>query len=163
MKTVFGVLLVAAVAAATSVPAQAAEAEDKAMIERLGADFAAAWNAHDAKRMAAVFAEDGDLINPFGQKARGRGDIEKFFAGEQAGPMKGTTYTIESTFFRELDPTCAISDWEGVVSGMMDPSGKAMPPFRHHVFGVYVKKGGHWHATALRGFGFEAAPGAPAK
>jgi uncharacterized protein (TIGR02246 family) len=154
---------VAAVAAATSVPAQAAEAAEKAAIERLSSDFAAAWNAHDAKRMAAVWAEDGDLINPFGQNAHGRADIEKFFAAEQAGAMKGTTYTIESTFFRELDPTCAISDWEAVVNGMMDPSGKAMPPFRHHVFSVYVQKGGHWHATAVRAYGFEAVPGTPAK
>ena len=163
MKKVFGVLLVAAVAAATSVPAQAAEAEDKAEIERLSSDFAAGWNAHDAKRMAAIFAEDGDLINPFGQRAHGRSDIEKFFEAEQAGAMKGTTYKIESASFRELDPTCDIVDWEAVVTGIMDPSGKAKPPFPHHVFCVCVKKGGHWHAAAVRGFAFEAVPGTPAK
>jgi len=153
----------AAVGAATFVPAQATEAPGKAAIERLSSEFAAGWNAHDAKKMAAVWAADGDLINPFGQKAHGRDGIEKFFEGEQSGPMKGTTYKIESTSVRELDPNCAVVDWDAVVTGMMDAGGKAQPPFPHHVFGVCVKRGGRWQAAAIRGFGFEPVPGAPAK
>ena len=163
MKRALGILLTAAAAAAISVPARGAEAGDKAAIERLGSDFAAGWNAHDAKKMAAVWADDGSLINPFGQKAQGRAGIEKFFEAEQAGPMKGTTYKIESTSVRELDPSCAVADWDAVVTGMMDPSGKAQPPFPHHVTAVCVKKGGHWQAAAVRGFAFQPVPGAPAK
>jgi len=163
LKKLLGILLVAAVAAATSAPARGADAGDKGAIERLSADFAAGWNGHDAKKMAAVWAEDGDLINPFGQRAQGRAGIEKFFEAEQAGPMKGTAYRVESATVRELDPACAILDWESVVTGIKDASGKAQPPFTHHVFCVCVKKGGRWHAAAVRAFAFAPVPGAAAK
>ena len=113
--------------------------------------------------MAAVWAVDGDLINPFGQKASGPAAIEKFFAAEQAGVMKGTTYTIESTSIRELDRDTAFADWESVITGLTGPDGKPQPPFRHHVSVVYVMKGGHWKAAAVRACAFLPVPGPPAK
>lgn len=162
MKKAVG-LLFAALVAAISAPALAANSGDKAAIERVSNEFIAAWNAHDPKKMAAVWAEDGDLINPMGQSAHGRADIEKFFEKEQSTAMKGTTYKLESMSVRELGPNVASADWESVVTGMVDPSGKEMPPFKHHVFVVYVKKGGHWHTASVRAFGYQTPPpGAPA-
>lgn len=161
MKKAVG-LLFAVLVAAISAPALAASSADKAAIERLSNEFVAAWNAHDPKKMAAVWTEDGDLINPFGQGAHGRADLEKFFEKEQSTAMKGTTYKLESISVRELDPNVATADWDSVVTGMVDASGKAMPPFKHHVFAVYVKKGGHWHTAAARAFVNETPPSAPA-
>ena len=161
MKKTFLLILVAALAAAIPVPAGAANSGSKAEIERLSNEFAAAWNVHDANRMAAVWAEDGDVINPFGQSAHGRTEIEKFFEKEQATVMKGTTYKIESIVIRDLGPTVAAVDWESVVTGMADASGKPLPPFKHHAFAVCLKKNGHWHAAASRVFAFAALPGAP--
>jgi uncharacterized protein (TIGR02246 family) len=154
------ILSVLVAAAATTVPARAADSGAKAEIERLSGEFVAGWNAHDARKMAAVWTEDGDLINPFGQSAKGRAEIEKFFEKEQATVMKGTTYKIESSSIRELDATCAIADWTAVVTGMTDAGGRALPPFNHHVVVAFVKKGGHWHAAAIRAYGFETPPGA---
>ena len=161
MKKAIG-LLFAALVAAISAPALAANSGDKAAIERVSNDFVAAWNAHDPKKMAAVWAEDGDLINPFGQSAHGRADIEKFFEKEQTTVMKGTTYKLESMSVRELEPNVAAADWDSVVTGMTDASGNAMPPFKHHVFVVFVKKGGHWHTAAARAFENKTPPSAPA-
>ena len=45
--------------------------------------FVAAWNKHDTKALAAGWAPDGDLINPFGRWAKGRAEVEKLL-GEQA-------------------------------------------------------------------------------
>lgn len=162
-KTFVSIALTAGLAAAIPTSARAADSATKAAIERLDSEFVAAWNAHDAKKMAAVWADDGDLINPFGQKASGRAAIEKFFEAEQAGVMKGTTYAIESTSVRELDRNTAFGDWEAVVTGMTGPDGKALPPFRHHVSSVFEMKGGHWKAAAVRAYEFKPVPGGPAK
>ena len=163
MKKLWVFTALAAVLVALPAAAPAADKGTTSAIEAVNSEFIAAWNVHDAKKMAAVWAENGDLINPFGQKATGRAGIEKFFEGEQAGPMKGTTYKLESSSIRQLDRETAIADWEGVVTGMMDANGQPQPPFRHHVFGVYVKKGGHWQAAAIRAFAFKAIPEPAAK
>jgi len=164
MKRAVWIMLSVLASAAIAVPARAAGSGATVEIERVSDGFVAGWNAHDAKKMAATFAEDGDLINPFGQSAKGRADIEKFFEKEQATAMKGTTYKLESNSIRELDADCAIADWIAVITGMTDSNGKAMPPFKHHVVVAFVKKGGHWQAAAVRAYVFLPPPApAPAK
>jgi ketosteroid isomerase-like protein len=55
-------------------------AAGKALIE--------AWNRHDAAALAALWHEDGDLINPAGRWAQGRAQVEKLFRDEQSTVMK---------------------------------------------------------------------------
>ena len=150
MKKVTLCLALFAAASMTAVSARAAGSGAKSSIEKLNQNWVAAWNAHDAKKMMAMWASDGDLINPFGRKASGRAEIEKLFTEEQGGVMKASTYTTNSLSIRELNASTAISDSEGTVTGMVDPSGKALPPFVHEVSIVYVKKGGHWLAASVR-------------
>jgi len=115
-------------------------------------EWAAAWNKHVPKLMAAFFVADGDLINPFGRHARGTAAIEKLFKEEQTGPMAGTTYagTIEN--IRHFGETGAIIDVAGEISGVKGPNGTAAPPFKHHVTWIAEKKAGKWMAVAARAF-----------
>jgi uncharacterized protein (TIGR02246 family) len=138
-------------------PALATAQDDEAAIRKLSNDFFAAWNRHDTNAMAATFAEDGDIINPFGRVAKGRAEIEKLFTDEHAGPFKGTTYTA-TVSVRMLAPTVAIGDWDSEVTGMHDPAGKPLPPFNHHVAAAYVKKDGHWLAVVARPYAFLPPP-----
>lgn len=163
MKKVSLSLALAVGLAAIAAPTRAADSGAKAAIEQLNQKFVTSWNAHDAKGMASVWAENGDLINPFGRKAGNRAEVEKLFQEEQAGVMKSSTYKLESSSVRELNRGTAVGDWEGVVTGMMDPSGKALPPFAHHVFTVYVNQGGHWWAASVRAYANPPAPKGPAK
>ena len=163
MKKAFLAAALAVALAAIPAPAPAAGSGAKAAIEHLNHQFVDAWNAHDAKKMAAVWAENGDLINPFGKRASNRAEIEKLLQEEQSGVMKASTYKMESFSMRELSPTTAVGDWESVVTGMADPAGKALPPFPHHVTIVYVMKGGHWSAASARAWQIPPAPGAAAK
>ena len=64
---------------------------------------------------------------------------------------------------RELNPKPAVGDWEGVVTGMVDPAGKPLPPFPHHVTAVYVNEGGHWWVACTRVWSSPPAPGAAPK
>jgi uncharacterized protein (TIGR02246 family) len=131
--------------------ARAADSNEAA-IKELNMDFVTAWNAHDAKSMAAVWAEDASLINPFGVKCSSRAEIEKLFGGEHSGVMKASTYKIDSFTLRKACDDVMVGDWESTITGMIDPSGKPMPPFPHHVTTVYQNRGGHWTMTLTRVF-----------
>jgi uncharacterized protein (TIGR02246 family) len=126
-------------------------------------EWCAAWNKHDPKLMASFFVADGDLINPFGRRARGAAEIEKLFAEEQTGPMAGSTYagTIEN--IRHLGENGAIVDVAGEIRGMKGPDGAAAPPFKHHVTWIAEKKSGKWRAHGARAFVTVPAPVAPAR
>src|SRR5208282_5841498 len=65
--------------------------------------FVDAWNRHDAKSFASVFAEDGDFTNWRGTGASGRSKIEEFHAPMFTTIFKNShqTYTtIKSRFIR---------------------------------------------------------------
>jgi len=175
-KTTLSVVLAAALAAIPvlagaaetkaapmkSAPAAAAgtvDAATRAAIDKRMQEFVAAWNKHDSKAMAAVWANHCELINPFGMKASGRAEIEKLFEGEQGGVMKATTYTINSESFMKIAGGAVVMDLESVLTGMVDPAGQALPPFTHHVTLVYVREGGQWRAAAVRAFQFLPPPG----
>jgi len=151
-------IVVAVLSLAVPAGLQAGQAEDEAAIKKFGADFAAAWNRHDPKAMAGFWAEDGDLINPFGRVAKGRAEIEKLFQDEHAGVMAGTTYSTTSSSVRFLTPDVAVADWEIVVTGMRGPDGSAAPPFKPHLVLVVVRKGGQWLNAAARPFAFLPPP-----
>jgi uncharacterized protein (TIGR02246 family) len=94
--------------------------------------FAAAWDKHDAKAMAALWAEDGDLVNPFGEIAKSRAEVEQLFADQHAGTMKGTTYAVSMRSVRMVAPGVAVATWDGVINGMTAEDGP-FPPFDHLV------------------------------
>lgn len=146
MLTVLSVLI------ACPAVVRAGHAKDDAAIQARHQEFCAAWNQHDAQRMAAVFAKDGSLINPFGMTADSRAEIEKLFAGEQSRVMAGTTYsgTIES--IRYVDDDMAIMDVAGEITGIKSADGSAAPAFKHHVTWVLEKQHGNWLAVAVRAF-----------
>lgn len=163
MKKAILALALAAVLAAIPRSSRAADSGAKAAIEKLNQDFAAGWNAHDPKKMAAAWAEDGDLINPFGRKGTGRAAVQKIFEDEHGSVMKTSTFKLESSSVRELGATAAFGDWEILITGMADPEGKSIPDAHYHCAVVYTKTGGHWSIAAGRPYAFLPPPEAPAK
>ncbi len=135
--------------------------EDTAIHQRHN-EWAASWNKHDPKLMASFWTADGDLINPFGRRARGTSEIEKLFTEEQSGPMAGTTYAGNIESIRYFGETVAIIDVAGQISGMKGPDGAAAAPFKHYVTWIAEKKAGKWMAVGARAFAAIPAP-SPAK
>ena len=136
---------------------------DDAAIKKPLDDFLAAWNKHDAKAMAAVFAEDGDLIQPFGRTAKSRAEAETLFQEEQTGGAKESTYAKGEVSVRRVGEDVAIADWDGSITGMKTPDGTATPPFQHHVTAVLKSQGGQWWILSVRAFAFLPAPMSPGK
>ncbi|HET9793398.1 MAG TPA: nuclear transport factor 2 family protein [Thermoanaerobaculia bacterium] len=161
MKRLF--LSAALAAAVAGIPIQARAAEPADAIKALNQDFVTAWNAHDAKKLAAVWADDGSLINPFGLRCGNRAEVEKLFENELGGMMKASTYKIDSFAVRKTSDDVMVGDWDATLTGGIDPGGNPMPPFLHHVTAVYRNSGGHWAIADARAFHLLPPPGAPAK
>jgi uncharacterized protein (TIGR02246 family) len=142
-----------ALVAGLSFARRASGADDEASLvrKRCGA-LVAAWNQHDPKAMAAAFTEDGDIINPMGQHAAGRADIEKLFAAEQTGGgmMRESMLEVKTEPLRFLTADVAISDAEVEISNVIGPDGKKMGPVPAHVTNVWKKIGGEWWVAASR-------------
>jgi len=161
MKKLFLGIALAVAAAGISASVRAADPDDS--VKKISQDFVTAWNAHDAKKMAATWADDGSLINPFGVRCGNRAEVEKLFATEHAGAMKASTYSIDGFTLRKLDADVMVGDWDGTITGMVGPDGNPLPAFPHHVTEVYQKRGGKWAVVAARAFQPLPPPAAPAK
>lgn len=152
----------AAVALVVAAQAAAAGVESaRSAVLAFEAEFAAAWNAHDAQRMASKWADDGDLINPFGRVARGRQDIERLFREEHAGVMRASRYAFKLDGVRMVSPDVAVTDWTNTIEGMTAPDGTALPAFPHHVTSVFVRRAGQWRVYTTRVMQFLPPPPAP--
>jgi uncharacterized protein (TIGR02246 family) len=69
------------------------------------------WNKHDMKSFTAQFADDGDTVNRFGQRFRGRAKLEGHLIGLHASPIRdhlvGRTSRVEDVRF--LTPDVAVA------------------------------------------------------
>jgi uncharacterized protein (TIGR02246 family) len=139
--------------------ARAADPTD-AIKERV-AGFVTAWNQHDVKAMAACWAEDGDLINPFGRTAKGRDEVEKLFTDEHGGVMKQSTNEMKVESARMVGDVTLV-DVDCTITGMHDAEGKELPVMKLHVFLVMKEKDGKWMIEAARPYAYREAPGAKA-
>src|SRR6476646_8967541 len=70
--------------------------QDKAAIrDVVGTQQAAAWNKHDAKAYAALFTEDGDIVNVVGWWWKSRAEIERKLTDAYLFVFKESVLTIK--------------------------------------------------------------------
>jgi len=140
--TVFSTCMLAAAFWVASAAAQQAD-DEKAI--RLAADaFTKAYNAQDAKALAALFTPEGEIVNEAGEVVQGREGIERVFAGIfEARPKSRIQVTIDSVRF--LTPTVAVEDG---TSKVVDPDGEEAERNRYTV--VHVKQDGAWRMAGAR-------------
>jgi uncharacterized protein (TIGR02246 family) len=154
-KILLGGVLLAVAATAAAWGAEMPALHARAM------EFKAAWDRNDAKALAALWAPDGDLINPFGRVAKGRAEVEKLLQDEQTTIMKGTTFRMVSESDREIATDVAVSDWDIEITGMKGSDGAALPPFKNHVTVVWKKHEGQWWGAVVRPVVYPPPPGKP--
>jgi len=71
-------------------------------VTRLAARFADAWNAHDPRAFAALFAPDADFTNVVGVHVSGRAEIERLHARVFATMFRDSQLSIEGTRTRPI-------------------------------------------------------------
>ena len=135
---------------ATTTTAFAGGADETAAILKVHEDFAANWNKNDYKAMAAMFADDADLINPLGREAKGKAEIEKLYKDEQTTAFKGSHFTSDCKGgVRMIKPDVAVVTCSFEATGGKMPDGSAMPPLKGIYTATMVKKT-KWQVVAGR-------------
>ena len=151
-----GIVLAVSVAVlgAGLAPARA-QTKDPAL-EKLAADWAAAFAKGDAKTLGGFYTENAVRMTPEGGTVVGRAAIEKEFAANIAGPWKGAKIAIKVGSTQPVGPDIAVNEGTWEVSGATGPGGKPMTLKGNYV-NTIVKKGGAWMIASNA-----AAPPAPA-
>ena len=141
MKRVRIVLAGALLLMAAGTSPALAQAKDPAM-DKLAADWAAAFAKGDAKGLAGFYTENAVRVTPEGGIVVGRAAIEKEFAAAIAGPWKGAKIAIHVGSIQHLAADSAVNDGTYEVTGT-GPDGKPMTQ-KGSYLNTIVKKGGAW-------------------
>jgi uncharacterized protein (TIGR02246 family) len=114
---------------------------DEAAVAELYEELVEGWNAHDAERFAAPFAEDGQLVGFDGSEQSGRAAIAEamraIFEDHETA-----AYVAKVRSIRLLGADAAVLR---AVVGMIPPGGTELMPERNaHQTVVASRRGGGW-------------------
>ena len=155
-RILFGFALVVGLSTA----AHATPADDvNALLKTLGDNI----NKRDAKAIAAMFADDGDLISPAGVAAKNHADAEKVLSGDINGILKGTTSKFTADSVREVGAGAWLVDATHEAANMKGPDGKTMTGKLHVVFVLTKNKANKLQFSAARPYMFLPPPPAAGK
>ena len=96
---------------------------DESLIRDVVAGFPKAWNRHDARAIANLFAEDGDVVNVVGWWWHGRSQIEKQLRDAHAFIFKESVLTHDEVHIRFLDSRVAVVHVRWSLVGHKNPDG----------------------------------------
>jgi uncharacterized protein (TIGR02246 family) len=131
---------------------------DQQAIAALVDRFMDAWNRHDARAFAAVFAEDADFTNWRGTSASGRSKIEEFHAPLFATIFKDSHLRQSAIRTRLLRPDVAVVDVPWEMSGVLDVEGNRRPD-RHGLLDFVMAKGDRqWQIVVMHNLDLTALP-----
>lgn len=129
---------------ATAVHASQANQEGERAIRLTAEAVARAYNAGDAKALAALFAPDAEIVNEQGHAVGGQEAIQRTFAGIfEAHPKTRIEIAIDSIRF--VGPTVAIEDGTSTVT---HAAGEPAERSRYTV--VHVRQGDKWLMASAR-------------
>lgn len=123
--------------------AATAPSTDEATIRQLESDQAAAWNAHDAKRYAALFSADGEVVNVLGWWWQGRAEIQNKLDAAFRVVFRNSTLTITDVKTRFLTTDIAVVHVRWTMTGALAPPG-VPPPKEGIQLQVVRKHAGTW-------------------
>jgi len=137
----------------TDAPAKADRSADEAAIRANVDAFVKAYNAQDAKAIAALFTANGQVVDEDGNTSEGRDEIEKVFKQLFTdNPQKQIEVSIKSIRF--IGPSVAVE--EGSTKETLGPG--QTPEYDHYTV-LHVKQGGKWQmALAQDSEGDAATP-----
>lgn len=130
-------------AAASARQAPPHRTEDEKALRKSAADFANAYNDHDAKAIAALFAPRAEMVDLDGHVVQGREAIEKSFAEHFEGPLFTVAVEIESLRF--VGDNLALEDGHLALT-----SEEHDLTIRSRYTAVHVREGGQWLVASSR-------------
>ena len=110
--------------------------------------FSLAWGSRDVATLAAMFAEDADLLTLTGAWAEGRQAIADVLAGELAGAFARAKLVTGRTKLRELGTGGAVLMQRFVLSGIRHADGSDAGRVGAVLNAVMVAGGGGWEVVS---------------
>jgi len=124
------------------------QSSDQAAIGQTVMRLQEAWNHHDMKAFANLFAEDADFVNVAGAWWKGRAEIEQKHRAAHATIFRNSTLSIEEVNVRFLTPDIAIAHVLTALVGQQMTDGTVAPPRRALLTQVLQKQSGEWMIVA---------------
>jgi uncharacterized protein (TIGR02246 family) len=124
--------------------ADPATAAERAALQKTQTAYVAAFNAGDAKKLAAFWATDGEFVDAEGRSFKGRDAIVKEFAAFFAG-SKGATLEITTESLRFVSPGVAL---ESGTSRLTRPADGAANRAAYSI--VHTRRDGKWQLASVR-------------
>ncbi len=124
-------------------------AAERQVLEALAKESDAYWNAADANRLAAMFADDADLRLGSGPHALGREGVLAYFSRSFAAREPHLRHTTELTALNEVAPGVVVADGQ-VRLERVGPDGEPVLLRRFVNHTVLVKEDGTWRFKAIR-------------
>lgn len=154
-------LTAAAVAMALAAPALAQQQPVPPELAKRVTDIEAAFNSHDANKVAALFAPDGTFITPPGKRAFGREAVAERLREDFSTVLKGAKFRTRVERARVLGDL-ALLDLEQEVEGPNLPPATPRPAVAHVVALLQKDASGQWMVLDSRPYFFLPA-GKPAR
>ena len=128
----------------TSVAKNSVQSGDRAAAAAVAGAFDSAWNRHDIKALAALFAPDADFVNVVGMWWKNRNEIEAAHVYSHSTFLRNSALsgTVESVKFLGPDVAVVHVLWE--LKGQVEPDGSVGQPRQGILLLVLVRDGGRW-------------------
>jgi uncharacterized protein (TIGR02246 family) len=119
--------------------------DDERAIRTIAETFRSAYNAGDAKVVAALFTEDAEMIDELGERIKGRSAIQNFFYSLFQA-RKGAKIEILTDSISFLSPDVAKEEGHTRVK----PAESEAPETIRRYSLLFVKQGGKWLYSSVR-------------
>lgn len=152
MSVIVRTLLLSAFLLVVTLPVRDAHAQgaDELAIRNLQSAQADAWNRHDAKGYAALFVEDGDVVNVLGWLWHGRAAIERNLSDAFAYVFRDSVLKITDVQVRFLTRSIAVAHVRWEMEGAKAPPGAPAPPRQGIQLQVISKSGSTWRIVSFQ-------------
>jgi len=119
--------------------------------------FNEVFNRPTAKEFASFWADEGTLLNPFGNYGRGPSGAERIFHEDTQKFFEGTTSSLTIVGARKIADDCVLLDLESEVQNARLPDGSRGPMSMHIVI-LAQRKGEAWKWLDVRPYVFRERP-----
>jgi creatinine amidohydrolase len=124
---------------------------DERMIQRIGDTFSLAWTNQDARRLAELWTDEGDILHPDGMTERSPGTIRQnraqLFAQKE---YSSSRHPLTINNVRCLRQGVAVADAKWELRGVTDARGQRAPTVDGFATLVVAKSGEVWKIEAYR-------------
>ena len=126
---------------------------EQATVDELFDRFSQCWATVGGTALGDYFTEDGTLINPFGEMAKGRGAVAALY-GEYFGTiLRGTTTAVTIDSMRMVGPDHAFVDGDQTILG---PGGETVMAV--HMSALLRRESGSWLFVDARPYTIATVP-----